>query len=91
MDDGACRAVVNSGGSLLPIGVRSIHGSFEKGDVVSLCDDEGCELARGLTNYSSAEATKICGRQSEQIAGILGHRPYDEMVHRDNLTLTGPN
>jgi glutamate 5-kinase len=86
-DAGAQQAVQHQGRSLLPIGVVEVTGSFEKGDVVSLCDVSGSEYARGLTNYSSDDAGKICGLRTEQIAEVLGDLPYEEIVHRDNLVV----
>ncbi len=87
VDAGACNAVQNKGCSLLPIGVVQVVGSFGKGDVVALCDPDGREFARGLSNYSAADATRICGLRSEQIRELLGTTPYEEVVHRDNLVL----
>ncbi|HLN27013.1 MAG TPA: glutamate 5-kinase [Gemmataceae bacterium] len=87
VDAGARNAVQNKGRSLLAIGVMQVAGVFGKGDVISLCDSDGTEFARGLTNYSSADATRICGLRTEQIAEALGSLPYDEVVHRDNLVV----
>jgi glutamate 5-kinase len=87
VDAGAREAVQRKGRSLLPIGVVQVQGSFGKGDVVSLCDPDGAEFARGLTNYSAADAGRIVGLRSEQIAPILGGVPYEEVVHRDNLVV----
>ena len=64
-----------------------VVGSFFKGDVVALCDAEGTEFARGLTNYAAADAGKICGLRTEQIADVLGRLPYEEIVHRDNMVV----
>jgi glutamate 5-kinase len=64
-----------------------VAGSFSKGDVVALCDPEGVEFARGLSNYSSADVERICGLRTEQIAEVLGALPYEEVVHRDNLVV----
>jgi glutamate 5-kinase len=89
VDGGARLAVEKRGRSLLPIGVVDVHGEFEKGDVVSLCDLDGREFARGLTNYPSTDASKILGMRTEQIAEILGNVAYEEIVHRDNLVVTG--
>jgi len=72
---------------LLPIGVTAVAGSFGKGDVVALVDPSGLEFARGLTNYSAADAGKICGLRTEQIADVLGRLPYEEIVHRDNMVV----
>jgi glutamate 5-kinase len=87
MDSGACTAVQKKGRSLLPIGVVNVQGSFNKGDVVSLCDSDGIEFARGLTNYGSTDANRILGLRTEQIAEVLGSLPYEEIVHRDNLVV----
>lgn len=88
LDAGARQAVL-AGKSLLPIGVTAVAGDFGKGDVVSLRDPEGKEVARGLTNYSSADAERIRGLHTERIAAVLGSVPYPELVHRDNLVVTG--
>jgi glutamate 5-kinase len=87
MDDGARAALERGGGSLLPIGVVQVAGTFGKGDVVALCDTSGAEFGRGLTNYSSADAARIVGLRTEQIGEVLGTFPYDEIVHRDNLVV----
>ena len=54
---------------------------------MALCDAEGVEFARGLSNYSSTDAGRICGLRTEQIADVLGSLPYEEIVHRDNLVI----
>jgi glutamate 5-kinase len=87
LDAGAQHAIEQLGRSLLAIGARRVEGNFQKGDVVSLCRDNGQEFARGLTNYGSEELRRIAGRATEEIVGILGHCPYDEVVHRDNLAI----
>ena len=88
LDEGAVRAVADKASSLLAIGVKQVSGEFRRGAVVALCDQQGKELARGLTNYPSEEITMILGLPSEKIAAVLGHRPYEVVVHRDNLVLT---
>ena len=90
LDAGAVRAVVEGGRSLLAIGIERAEGDFRKGDVVSLVDDQGQEIGRGLTNYSAAEIHRIKGLRSDKIAQVLGHMPYEEVIHRDNLALVGP-
>ena len=67
--------------------MKEASGSFGKGDVVALCDTDGTEFARGLTNYTVADAVRICGLRTEQISGVLGSLPYVEVVHRDNLVV----
>ncbi|MEM1069675.1 MAG: glutamate 5-kinase [Planctomycetota bacterium] len=90
LDAGATKAVCRNGSSLLAIGITQVNGSFQRGSVVSLHAPDGQEVARGLCNYPSSEVEKILGQSSEQISLILGHRPYECVVHRDNLVRTGP-
>jgi glutamate 5-kinase len=89
LDSGAQQAIEQQGRSLLAIGIRRVEGNFQKGDVVSLCRDDGQEFARGLTNYSSEELRRIAGQSTDKFVTILGHCPYDEVVHRDNLVNLG--
>ena len=88
IDDGARKALVEQGKSLLPVGVQQIEGTFGKGDVVAIFDANGIELARGLINYSADDATRIIGMSRERIASRFGKLPYQELVHRDNLVVT---
>jgi len=88
LDAGAHRAVRHQGRSLLSIGVLDVVGQFGKGEVVALRDVDGREFARGLTNYKAEDLRKIKGLRTSQIAQALGHCPYDEVVHRDNMVLT---
>jgi len=88
VDAGAKRAVVDQGKSLLPVGVRGVTGTFGKGDVLSVCDSDGIEFARGLTNYSSGDSEKIQGLTTDQVVSLLGKVPYVELIHRDNLAVT---
>ncbi len=89
LDEGACSAIKNKGSSLLAVGVARVEGRFAKGDVVALCNEAGVEFARGLTNYTSDEMQKIAGQPKERVAELLDHRPYDEVIHRDNLVVLG--
>ena len=87
LDAGAVKVIKEDGKSLLPIGVTGIYGSFERGEVVSCCDANGLEIARGLANYSAVETLRIIGRPSAEIEKILGYVEADELIHRDNLVL----
>ena len=87
LDEGAVRVLRESGRSLLPVGVRGVRGDFSRGDMVSCCDPEGREVARGLVNYSADEARQIMGSPSQAIEGILGYQMDEELIHRDNLVL----
>ncbi len=87
IDDGARRAIVEKGKSLLPIGVRGVEGHFIKGELISIVDAAGAEVARGLSNYDARDARAICGRRGEEIAAVLGELRYEELIHRDNLAV----
>ncbi len=87
IDAGAVVKVLQDGKSLLPIGMDSVRGEFSRGDVISICDDKGLELARGLANYASAEMRLLCKKSSADIEKLLGYVAEAEMVHRDNLVL----
>lgn len=91
LDSGAQLAIEKQGKSLLAIGIKAVQGEFEKGQIVSLVNEQGQEFARGLTNYNSGEASKIAGKRSDGIAEILGRVPYAEVIHRDNLVVTSGN
>jgi len=86
IDAGAERAL-RKGGSLLPVGIVSVEGDFQRGDAIAVHAGDGRDIARGLAAYSSDDARKIRGRRSEDIEGLLGYSGRDEMIHRDNLAL----
>ena len=88
VDDGAA-AALGRGTSLLPTGVVSVDGTFDRGDTVIVRNREGRELARGLSAYSSTDAQAIAGHKSDEFESILGYRGRDEIVHRDDLVLSG--
>ena len=87
LDAGAERALREQGKSLLAVGVKSVEGRFHRGELVSCCGESGEEIARGLVNYDSSEASRIQGQPSERIAELLGYRDDEELIHRDNLIL----
>ena len=87
IDAGAVSALCGQGKSLLPIGVLEVNGSFARGDVISCVDTDGREVARGLVNYSSGEASLIARRPSSDIGQVLGFMEEPELIHRDNLVL----
>ncbi len=91
IDAGAVKALTVGNKSLLPIGVVGVTGRFERGDIVQIVGPQGCELARGLVNYSAQELVQIKGLPSSKIAQALGAAPYEEAVHRDNLVLMREN
>ena len=89
LDAGAVKVLTQQGRSLLAVGVRQVVGKFTRGDLVSCVNADGVEVARGLVNYNANEAARIQGQSTESIAGILGYREDDELIHRDNLVITG--
>ena len=89
LDRGAAEAVRRHGRSLLAVGITQIDGQFGEGAIVSIVGPAGDEIARGLCNYPADELRRIAGQPSERIAEILGHRPHESVVHRNNMVL-GP-
>jgi glutamate 5-kinase len=87
LDTGAVKVLRDSGKSLLPVGVIAIDGEFRRGEMVACLAPDGQEVARGLVNYSAAEARKIMRCSSERIAELLGYVDEPELIHRDNLVL----
>jgi len=87
LDAGAVKALTVDGKSLLPVGVRAVEGSFRRGEMVACVGPDGQEVARGLANYSAAEAQKIVGLPTDRIEAVLGYIDEPELVHRDNLVL----
>jgi glutamate 5-kinase len=87
VDAGAVTKLRDEGKSLLPIGVVGVEGEFARGDVIAVRSPAGAEIARGLANYSAAEARLIARKPSSQIAALLGYANEPELIHRDNLVL----
>ena len=87
VDAGAAVKLRDEGKSLLPIGMVQVDGEFSRGDVIAVCDLAGVEIARGLANYSSAEARLLCRKPSSEFEKLLGYAAEPEMLHRDNLVL----
>ena len=86
IDAGAAKAL-KEGKSLLAVGIREVAGEFERGETLAIKDASGRALARGITNYSSAELALIKGRKSEEIEAVLGYKYEDEALHIDNIAL----
>jgi len=87
IDDGARKALLRQGTSLLAAGITAVGGDFDAGDAVEVRDAAGQVIARGLVNYPSDDIRRILGKKSGEIAGILGRKDFDEVVHRDNLVV----
>jgi len=84
--DAGAVAALKRGTSLLPVGVSEVSGDFSRGDAIAIVAPSGEEIARGLAGFDAADARKVAGRRSGEIAEILGTSRV-EMVHRDNLVL----
>ena len=87
LDDGAVKALIEKGKSLLPVGAIKVSGNFGRGEVVACINKKGETIAKGLVNYSSVEAQKILKKDSKDILGILGYMDEPELIHRDNLVV----
>lgn len=87
LDEGAVRALMRDGKSLLPIGVVAVSGHFGRGEIVGCFAPDGREVARGLVNYSAQDAARIARKPSSEIGSVLGYVDEPELIHRDNLVL----
>lgn len=88
VDAGAVDAMTSGGASLLSVGITSVDGNFERGDVVKIIGPDGRDVGRGLINYPAAEARKLCGHRASEIMTILGYQADEAVVHRDNFVLS---
>jgi len=91
IDTGARTAILEEGKSLLPSGIVDVEGDFVVGDPVTCVDRDGVPLAKGLVNYCAPDIRKIMGLKTSRIEQVLGHKDYDEIIHRDNLAVIRRN
>ncbi|WBW95607.1 glutamate 5-kinase [Oceanirhabdus sp. W0125-5] len=91
IDDGAREALVINRKSLLPAGINYVQGTFSKGEIISVIDSNGLEVARGITNYTSFDIDQIKGTNSSSIRENLGYKSYDEVIHANNLVIVNRN
>ncbi|HWI55566.1 MAG TPA: glutamate 5-kinase [Desulfobacteria bacterium] len=87
VDEGAKKALVKEGKSLLPSGVTGVEGDFEMGNTVCVWFND-LEIGRGIVNYSSSETSRIMGKKSKEIEKVIGHKDFDEVIHRNNFVLS---
>lgn len=87
VDRGCADAILKGGSSLLAAGIKEVEGDFEQGNTIRILTADGREIARGIVNYCAADVRRIMGAHTNEIAVILGSKPYDEVVHRDNMVL----
>lgn len=87
LNDGAMKMIIDKGKSVLAAGIIDVEGGFSAGDMVKIIDKDGNQFARGFVNYNAGEIDRIKGRHSSEIDAILGHKDFDEVIHRDNLVL----
>jgi len=87
VDDGAKKALVSKGKSLLPSGILGVSGKFNIGDAVSCVNLKREEFARGLVSYSAEELNKIKGLKTSEIEATLGYKYFDEVIRRDDLVV----
>lgn len=89
IDEGATKALCR-GGSLLPVGIKSVQGDFSRGATVRILDTSGAEVALGMTSYDSVDLRKIIGLRTDEIEAVLGFTEGDEVVHHNNMLLLKP-
>ncbi|MEM7027387.1 MAG: glutamate 5-kinase [Pseudomonadota bacterium] len=87
LDQGAVNALKSKGKSLLPVGINSVQGEFNRGEIIACLDENGNEIARGLTNYNASQTSLIMGKTSNEVSQLLGGIDEDELIHRDNLLI----
>jgi glutamate 5-kinase len=87
IDDGATNAIINSGKSLLSVGITDVKGKFDRGDLVQCISSSGQEVAKGLINYSSSEVGKVLGQPSDKMESLLGYVNESSVIHRNNLVV----
>ena len=87
VDDGAAHALLDNNRSLLPAGVKEVTGAFDRGDIVTIVDSNGSEIAAGIVNYDSVDLAKIGGVNSARIGELLGHQYGEEAIHRNNMVV----
>ncbi len=85
--DEGCIAALAKGASLLAAGIIKVKGTFERGELVSILDSDGCAIAQGLSEYSAENCRKICGKRQTEQEDILGHAPRSAVVHRDQMVM----
>ena len=88
IDAGAKKVLKKSGKSLLPIGIKSIEGNFQKGDMLIICSSTKIEIARGLTNYDSKQLKKIIGKSTSEIKKEFGVFDSEVVIHTDNMIVS---
>ena len=87
IDKGCETAILSGGSSILAAGITAVAGNFDHGNTISVVTMQGREIARGIANYNGEDARKIMGAHTNELVRILGSKPYDEVIHRDNMVL----
>lgn len=87
VDEGAVKVLLKGGASLLPVGIRSVEGDFERGATLAVLSPDGRKIAHGLTNYKSTDLKKLCGKKSHEIVDTLGYSYGDAVLHRNNMVV----
>ncbi len=87
IDEGACKALVERGKSLLPAGLVKVKGKFEFGNALTLLNETGKEIGRGLVNYNSRDLEQIKGMKTSAVRNLMGESYYEEVIHRDDLVI----
>ena len=87
VDKGAVKVLMQGGASLLPVGICSVEGDFERGATLAVLSPSGREIAHGLSNYKSGDLRKLCGKKSSEIVELLGYSYGDAVLHRNNMVV----
>ncbi len=87
VDSGCVKAMVEDGASVLAVGITAVEGSFQRGDLITICSEDGRKLAQGLSEYDAVSCRRIAGLRHDFQAKVLGYAPRAAVVHRDHLVL----
>ena len=90
IDEGARKALVERGKSLLPAGLIKVKGHFKFGNALTLLDESGKEIGRGLVNYNSRDLECIKGMKTSAVRSLMEESFYEEVIHRDDLVIFHP-
>lgn len=87
VDSGCAQALIDDGASVLAVGITAVDGSFQRGDLITICAEDGGRLAQGLSEYDAVSCRRIAGLRQAHQARVLGYAPRAAVVHRDHLVL----
>jgi glutamate 5-kinase len=89
VDAGAAQVLTRGSASLLGVGVTGCEGTFHAGEAVEVVGPDGAPIARGIVSYDATDVARLAGRTTEAAVAELGNAFGREVIHRDDLVVTG--